>query len=73
MKEEENISEYFERIDELVNVVRGFGETILDNEFVDKVLRTLPMPYNPKVSTIEEWENISALTLDVLYGILVAY
>ena len=52
MKEEENISEYFERIDELVNAVRGLGETILYNKIVDKVLRTLPMAYNPKVSTI---------------------
>ena len=73
MKEEENISEYFERINELVNVVRGLGETILDSEIVGKVLRTLPMTYNPKVSTIEDRENISALTLDELYGILIAY
>ena len=73
MKEEENIYEYFERIDELVNVVRGLGETILDSEIVDKVLRTLPMAYNPKVSTLEDWENISKLTLDELYGILIAY
>ena len=73
MKEEENIYEYFERIDELINVVRGLGETVLDRDIVDKVLRTLPMAYNPKMSTIEDRENISSLTLDELYGILVAY
>ena len=73
MKEEENIYEYFERIDELVNVVRGLGEIILDSDIVDKLLRTLPMAYNPKVSTLEDRENISSLTLDELYGILIAY
>ena len=73
MKEEENISEYFERIDELVNVVQGVGETVLDSEIVDKVLRTLSMAYNHKVSILEDPENISKLTLDELYGILIAY
>ena len=73
MKQEENICEYFERIDELVNVVQGLGETVLDSKIVDKVLRTLPLAYNPKVSTLEDRENISSLTLDELYGILIAY
>ena len=31
------------------------------------------MSYNPKVSTIEDQENISSLTLDELYGILATY
>ena len=54
IKEEENISKYFERIDELVNVVWGLGEIVLDSDIVDKVLRTLLVAYNPKVSTIED-------------------
>lgn len=73
MKEEENIFEYFERINELVNAIRGLGETVVDSEIVDKVIRTLPMAYNPKVSTLEDRENIIKLTLDELYGILIAY
>ena len=31
------------------------------------------MIYNPKVSAIEDRENLSTLTLDELYGILTAY
>ena len=73
MKEEENICRYFERIDNIVNVVRGLGQNVLDDEIVDKVLRTFPMVYNPKVSTLEDREDINKLTLDELYGILVAY
>ena len=73
MKEEENISEYFERIDELVNDIWWLGEIVLDSDIVDKVIRTIPMEYNPKVSTLEDRENISKLTFDELYGILIAY
>ena len=73
MKEEENISEYFERVDNIVNAIRGMGQEVLDKELVDRILRTLPMTYNPKVSTLEDRENLSTLTLDELYGILTAY
>ena len=43
------------------------------DELVEKVLRTLPMAYNPKVSTREDWEKLEYLTMDELYGILTAY
>ena len=42
------------------------GQEVPDNELVDKILRTLPMIYNPKVSTLEDQENLSTLTLDEL-------
>ena len=64
MKEEENISEYFERVNNIVNAVRGLGQEVPGNQIVDKILRTLPMIYNPKVSTLEDRENLSTLTLD---------
>ena len=53
MKDEKNISEYFERVDNIVNAIRGPGVEVPDNEIVEKILRTLPMLYNPKVSTLE--------------------
>jgi hypothetical protein len=72
MKEEENISEYLEMVDEVVNAIWGLGETIEDIDIVDKVLRTLPMVYNPKVSTLEDRQDTEKITLDELYGILTA-
>ena len=44
-----------------------------DHELVEKILRTLPMAYNPKVSTLEDQEKLEYLTMDELYGILAAY
>ena len=40
---------------------------------VSKVLRTLPMSYNPKVSTLEERDDLKNITMDELHGILTAY
>ena len=45
-KEEENYGEYFLRIDELVNAIRGLGGKLKEKELVRKVLRTLPMKYD---------------------------
>ena len=49
------------------------GVEVLDNDIVEKTLRTLPMLYNPKVSTLEDPDNLSQLTMDELYGILTTY
>ena len=54
MKEEENVGECFLRIDEVVNAIRGLGGKLKEKEVVRKVLRTLPMKYDSKISTLEE-------------------
>jgi hypothetical protein len=38
------------RVDEMVNAMRGLGETIDDSLLVQKILRSLPERFNPKVS-----------------------
>ena len=73
MKEEENIVEYLLRVDEIVNAIRGIGAIIKEKDVVDKVLRTLPMKYDSKVSTLEEQNDIKLMTVDELHGIFTAY
>ena len=53
MKEEENIGEYLLRVYEVVNAIRGLGGKLKEKEVARKVLRKLPMRYNPKVSTLK--------------------
>jgi predicted AlkP superfamily phosphohydrolase/phosphomutase len=43
MKYEENIFEYFERVDNIINSIRGLGVEVSGNELVEKILRTLPI------------------------------
>ena len=48
-------------------------EALKDKEVVDKVLRTLPMKYDSKVSTLEERDDLDSLTVDELHEIFTAY
>ena len=48
-------------------------EVLEDKELVDKVLRTLPMKYDSKVSTLEEQNDLKLMTIDELHGIFTAY
>ena len=73
MKEEENIREYLLRLDEVENTIRGLGGELKEREVVDKVLKTLLMKYDSKMSTLEEQDDLDALTVDELHGIFTAY
>ena len=51
MKEYEDIAAYFLRVDETVNAIIGLGKEIEESIIVQKVLRSLPMRFNPNIST----------------------
>jgi hypothetical protein len=73
MKEDENIAAYFLRVDETVNAIIGLGEEIKESVIVQKVLRSLPMRFDPKISTLEEREDLDSISMDELHGIFTAY
>jgi hypothetical protein len=73
MKEDENIATYFLRVDETVNAIRGLGEEVDESIIVQKVLRSLPMRFDPKVSTLEERTYLDSISMDELHGIFTAY
>ena len=45
MKEEENTTAYFLRVDEIVNIIRGLGERIQESVIFQKILRSLPIKW----------------------------
>jgi hypothetical protein len=49
------------------------GEELDDKIVVQKVLISLPMRYDPKISTLEDRENLEKLTMDELHGIITTY
>jgi hypothetical protein len=73
MNEDETISKYFLRVEEIVNSMKGLGEKFDDSPLVHKILRSLPDKFNPKVSTIEELNDLKTLSIDQLLGTLTAY
>ena len=73
MKEEENIAECILRVDEIFHAIRVLGGVIKKREVVEKVLRTLPMKYDSKVSTLEEQDDLEHMTVDEIHGIFTSY
>ena len=73
MKEEEDIALYFLQVDEIVNTMRGLGEQVENRTLVQKTLRSLPMRFDSKVSSLEERKDLDKISMDELHGILIAY
>jgi hypothetical protein len=73
MKEDEDIMAYFLRVDETLNAIIGLREEIKESVIVQKVLRSLPMRFNPKISTLEERSYLNSISMDELHGIFTAY
>ena len=61
MVEYEDIATYFICIDEVVNTMRSLGEKVKYVNIVQKVLRSLPVRFNSKLSALEERVDISTL------------
>ena len=73
MKESEDIKTYFLWVYEIVNAIKGLIEEIKESIIIQKVLRSLPMRFDPKISALEEREDIATLSMYELHGILTTY
>jgi hypothetical protein len=60
-------------VDEIDDAIRGLSEEVKETIIVQKVLRSLPPRFHPKISVIEEIKNLDNLTMDELHRILTAY
>jgi hypothetical protein len=49
------------------------GEEIKESIIVQKVLRSLPMIFDPKISALEERADLDSIRMDELHGIFIAY
>jgi hypothetical protein len=73
MKEDENIATYFLRVNETVNAILGLREEIKESVIFQKVLRSLPMRFDPKISTLEERADLNSIRMDKLHAIFITY
>jgi hypothetical protein len=73
MNEDETISKHFLRVEEILNAMKGLGEKFDDSLLVQKILRSMPNKFNPKVSAIEELNDLKTMSIDQLLGTLTAY
>jgi hypothetical protein len=54
MKEDEDIAAYLLQVDEVVNTIKGLGVEFDDSMVVQKVLRSLPMRFDSKISSSQK-------------------
>ena len=73
MLSDESVASFFLRLDDVVNRMRHLGETITDTTLVEKVLRSLTVKFDSKVSAIEERQYLQTLTVVQLHGILTSF
>jgi hypothetical protein len=73
MNEKEDIATDLLRVEEVFNSIRGLGEEIDESLVVQKVLMSLLLKNDAKVSVIEETRVLTKMTMDELRGSLIAY
>ncbi|XP_050888750.1 uncharacterized protein LOC127093899 [Lathyrus oleraceus] len=73
MEDKETINDYITRITRLVNQIKFSGETILEQNVVSKVLRSLTPRFDNIVVAIEESKDITTLSKDELQSSLEAH
>ncbi|CAM8993556.1 unnamed protein product [Rhodiola kirilowii] len=73
MKDSETIPEFNARVLDLSNEAIALGKPIDEERMASKVLRSLPLRFTMKVTTIEEMHDISQLKLNELMGSLRTY
>ena len=73
MKESESVRDFSSRVAEIVNQIKGCGDTIADKKVVEKVLRSLPQKFDHAVAAIEESKDLSKMSMSELTGSLQAH
>ena len=73
MKEDEDIATYFLWVDEFLNTMRDLGEQVENTTLVQKLVKSLPMRFHPKVLALGERKDLDKLSMDELHEILTTY
>ena len=73
MSSNETISEMFTRFTMIINSMKNLGKTYTNEEMIEKLLRSLPKLWQPKVTAIREAKELSTLSLEQLLGSLVTH
>ncbi|KAI5351900.1 hypothetical protein L3X38_004791 [Prunus dulcis] len=70
MRDDETLSEYLTRLNELINQMKTFGEVLPNERLVQKVLISLSKPYDPICLVIEDTKCIDKVELQEVLAIL---
>ena len=70
MREEESIIDFAVKLTKLITHIQSLGEKIIEGIIVSKLLRATPEKYDPITSSMEQFGDLDAMTLDEAIGSL---
>lgn len=73
MKENEQLDEFYLRLNGLVTNIRALGEEMKETYVVKKLLRAMPSKFLQIVSTLEQFGNLETLSVEEVVGSLKAH
>ena len=73
MEPTETISEIFTRFIDITTGLKSLDRVYSNSDLVDKVLRSLPDKWDPKVTAIQEAKDLNSLPLEELLGSLITH
>ncbi|XP_077219066.1 uncharacterized protein LOC143853215 [Tasmannia lanceolata] len=73
MSDSESISEFFDRVQSIVNQLKVNGEKIEDQRIVEKIMRSLSTKFDFVVAAIEEGQDTSTISIERLMGSLCSH
>lgn len=73
MRKDEKIAGYVSKVQKLVHLMKGCGETLTDEMIVGKVMRTLIFHFDHIIVAIQESNNLETLKLEDLVDSLEAH
>ena len=73
MKSSKTIGDMYTQFTDVVNGLKGFGKRFSDFEHVNKILRSLPKSWDPKVTTVQKVKDLNNFPLEELIGSLMTY
>ncbi|KAG8095384.1 hypothetical protein GUJ93_ZPchr0012g20744 [Zizania palustris] len=73
MEDAETIGEYAMKLTTIVNKIRALGTKVEETTVVEKLLHTVPDKFQHIVSTIEQWGDVTKMTMAEAIGRLKAY
>ena len=73
MKLSETVVDMYTHFTDVVNSLKALGKYFSNFELVNKILRSLPKSWDPKVMTIQETKDLNNFPLEELIGSLITY
>ena len=73
MEKNETIKDMYTRFNDIVSTLEALGKSYTNGEKVRKILRNLPMSWDPKVTAITKAKDLDKLEFDNLLGSLMTH